>query len=204
MLRQTGWAVGISFLALAVATCVPRGRTPDLPTYDPNLYVAVSPAPSPTPALGWANGSEYALVIRKRERTLALYQWGEQKKVYPIVLGIASLGPKTYRGDLRTPEGVYHIAMKRIHQKWERFMLLSYPNDTDRARYVEALAEGRVPVIDGRPPGLGGEVGIHGTDRTEANVRGVDWTWGCISLLNEHIRELYDIVPIGTPVLIKE
>jgi lipoprotein-anchoring transpeptidase ErfK/SrfK len=35
-------------------------------------------------------------------------------------------------------------------------------------------------------------------------VRGVDWTWGCISLLNPHVEELYDIVPVGTPVLIEE
>lgn len=202
-MRNGWWALVVLILACTAAACLQRNRT-DLPTYDPALYAGVSPAPAATPAFAWANGSEYALVVRKRERTLTLYRNAAEQKVYPIVLGIASLGPKTYRGDLRTPEGVYHISMKRTHERWERFMLLSYPNQTDRARYASALAEGRVPIIDGRPPGLGGDVGIHGTDRAAANVRGVDWTWGCISLLNEHVRELYDIVPLGAPVLIEE
>jgi lipoprotein-anchoring transpeptidase ErfK/SrfK len=67
-----------------------------------------------------------------------------------------------------------------------------------------AMNDGRVPIIDGREPGLGGAVGIHGTDRESANVRGIDWTWGCVSLLNEHVNELYDLIPLYTPVLIEE
>ena len=152
----------------------------------------------------WSEGAEYAIVVRKHEHTLTLYHWTEQEKVYPIVLGIAPSGPKTYRGDLRTPEGVYRIVWKRPHDRWSRFMLLSYPNDVDRQRYAMELTEGRVPIIDGRPPGPGNAVGIHGTDREDANAHGVDWTWGCISLLNPHVEELYAAVPIGTPVLIEE
>ncbi len=81
-------------------------------------------------------------------------------------------------------------------------MLLSYPNDQDRDRYVMALTEGRVPIIDGQAPGIGGAVGIHGTDREDSNARGNDWTFGCVSLLNQHVAELYELIPIGTPVLI--
>ena len=81
-------------------------------------------------------------------------------------------------------------------------MLLSYPNNDDRNRYAMALNEGRVPIIDGRAPGIGSAVGIHGTDREDSNVRGDDWTFGCVSLLNPHVVELYDMVPLGTPVLI--
>jgi len=62
-------------------------------------------------------------------------------------------------------------------------MLLSYPNDDDRSRYAMALSEGRVPVIDGHAPGIGGAVGIHGSDREDSNARGDDWTFGCVSLL---------------------
>ena len=180
-------------------------RRSDLPHYDPALYAAApSPAISPTPPFTWTNGSEYALVVRKAERTLTLYRRGLQEVVYPIVLGIASSGPKLYQGDLRTPEGVYYISFKKPHDRWMRFMLLSYPNDGDRQRYAMALSEGRVPIIDGRPPGEGGAIGIHGTDREDMNIAGVDWTWGCVSMLNEHVAELYDRVGIGTPVLIED
>jgi murein L,D-transpeptidase YafK len=195
----------IVLCALTTAACGFWSRTNGLPRYDPSIY-AVTPTPAPTapPEFAWANGAEYAIVVRKHERTLALYHRTQQEKVYPVVIGIAPSGPKTYRGDLRTPEGVYRIVAKRPHERWSRFMLLSYPNDVDRRRYAMALNEGRVPIIDGEAPGPGNAVGIHGTDRENANVSGVDWTWGCISLLNPNIEELYEIVPLGTPVRIEE
>jgi murein L,D-transpeptidase YafK len=189
--------VVVSMLA-ACALLVP-------PKPPPKPALLATPTPSPTATaepFAWARGSEYALIVRKEERTLTVYHRTEQQKVYPIVLGIASSGAKVYQGDLRTPEGVYRIASKRPHARWSRFMLLSYPNDEDRSRYAMALSEGRVPIIDGHAPGIGGAVGIHGTDREDSNTQGDDWTFGCVSLMNQHVAELYDLVPIGTPVLI--
>jgi murein L,D-transpeptidase YafK len=189
--------VTVSTLA-ACALLVPPKKSPD-----PASLATPTPSTTATPEpFAWAQGSEYALIVRKEERTLTVYHRTEQKKVYPIVLGIASYGPKVYQGDLRTPEGVYRISSKRPHARWSRFMLLSYPNDEDRSRYAMALSEGRVPVIDGHAPGIGGAVGIHGTDREDSNTKGDDWTFGCVSLLNQHVAELYDMIPIGTPVLI--
>ena len=205
MRRDAIRAAPIWLWALSAAACGLFGTTTDLPRYDPALYAARLATPSPSPApLAWAGGSEYAIVVRKHEHTLSLYHGGALQKVYPIVLGIAPSGPKMYRGDLRTPEGVYRIMVKKPHPRWSRFMLLSYPNDGDRQRYAMALNEGRVPIIDGQAPGLGNAVGIHGTDREDANARSVDWTWGCISMLNPHVEELYELVPIGTPVLIQQ
>ncbi len=201
MLRYAVLGVVVVAVVSAVAACGIL-RPPPKPV--PTPILTPTPTPSPTPPFAWAEGSEYALIIRKQERTLAVYHRTEQVKVYPIVIGIASYGPKVYQGDLRTPEGVYRIASKRPHARWSRFMLLSYPNAQDRVRYAMALSEGRVPIIDGHAPGIGGLVGIHGTDREDSNVRGDDWTFGCISLLNQHVAELYDLIPIGTPVLIVE
>ncbi len=200
MLRDAVASVVVVVVVSSLTACAifARPTPPPAPTPVPSE----TPTPSPTPPFAWTNGSEYAIVIRKQEWTLTLYRRNEQVKVYPIVLGIASMGPKVYQGDLRTPEGVYRIASKHPHARWSRFMLLSYPNDEDRSRYAMALSEGRVPIIDGRAPGIGGAVGIHGTDREDSNVRGDDWTWGCISLMNQHVAELYDTVPIGTPVMI--
>lgn len=200
MLRNVvaGLVVGLVVSTLAACTLL-------TPPPKPVPVVQPSPTPSPSPSpepFAWARGSEYALIVRKEERTLTVYHRTEQQKVYPIVLGIASYGPKVYQGDLRTPEGVYRISSKRPHARWSRFMLLSYPNIDDRSRYAMALNEGRVPIIDGRAPGIGSAVGIHGTDREDSNARGDDWTFGCVSLLNQHVVELYDTVPLGTPVLI--
>ncbi|MEP6636389.1 MAG: L,D-transpeptidase [Acidobacteriota bacterium] len=32
---------------------------------------------------------------------------------------------------------------------------------------------------------------------------GSDWTWGCVALENEDIKELFGAVPVGTPVTIR-
>ena len=50
---------------------------------------------------------------------------------------------------------------------------------------------------------IGGSVGIHGTDKPDKNRRGVDWTWGCVSVDNEAIDELNRLLPLGTPVVIE-
>ena len=199
-MRQGVRGAVVAVVVSALAAC--GLLRPSHPPPDPALLATPIPTPSPSPAFAWAKGSEYAVIVRKEERTLTVYHGAEQQKVYPIVLGIASYGPKVYQGDLRTPEGVYRISSKRPHARWGRFMLLSYPNDQDRDRYAMALGEGRVPIIDGHAPGIGGAVGIHGTDRADSNARGDDWTWGCVSLLNQHVAELYDTIPLDTPVLI--
>ncbi len=49
--------------------------------------------------------------------------------------------------------------------------------------------------------GIGGAVGIHGTDKPSLNARNVD---GCISLENADVAELVTLVPIGTLVLIED
>jgi len=195
----------VLWLAWSAAACALLPTRRDRASDDSAAHSAVvvpNPPPSPDPQ-PWEE-NEYAIIVRKRERTLTLYHNSVPDRVYPIVLGIDPYGPKLYQGDLRTPEGLYRIQSKRPHQRWARFLLLSYPNDVDRRRYAMAVNEGRVPVIDGHPPGPGGAVGIHGTDRVDSNARGVDWTWGCISMLNQHVKEIYDAVPVGTPVLIEE
>jgi hypothetical protein len=38
---------------------------------------------------------------------------------------------------------------------------------------------------------------------SSGNGASSDWTWGCVALENEDIRELFDVVPVGTAVSIK-
>lgn len=205
MLRGAVRGAIVLWVVSSVAACALLTTKREPVTDEDARYAAVSsPVPSPTPYSALWDGSEYAIIVRKHERTLTLYRRSVPERVYPIVLGIDPNGPKVYQGDLRTPEGLYRIQNKRPHERWARFLLLSYPNDVDRQRYAMAMNEGRVPIVDGHAPGLGGAVGIHGTDREDSNTRGVDWTWGCISMLNQHVAEIYDRVPIGTPVLIEQ
>jgi murein L,D-transpeptidase YafK len=90
---------------------------------------------------------------------------------------------------------------------WE-LLGISYPNAEDAERGLRdglvsrAQHDAIVKAIKGKAPppqhtALGGDIYIHG------NGASSDWTWGCVALENEDIRELFDAVPVGTPVTIK-
>ena len=59
---------------------------------------------------------------------------------------------------------------------------------------LRALKAKRAPPPNTR---LGGDIYIHG------HGAGSDWTWGCVALENEDIREVFEAVNVGTPVLIE-
>lgn len=143
-----------------------------------------------------------ALVVHKSRGTLSVYRRGTIVEQYPAVFGQRSRGDKLYEGDLRTPEGFYRITGKRDHPRWRYFLELDYPNENDRARYAKNLEEGRIPMIRHKALAIGGDIGIHGSDRPEAQRKGRNWTRGCIALANDDIDELQSMVALGTPVLV--
>lgn len=150
--------------------------------------------------LPWANDEPWFVVIRKSCRTLDVYQRGQRVRSYAAVFGLGGIrDPKLYEGDRRTPVGLYSIIEKRRHPRWGHFFLLDYPNERDTRNYWVALNEGAVPP----GAGVGGAVGIHGTDKPNLNRLNVDWTWGCISLANSDVEDLAALIPVGTPVLIE-
>ncbi len=157
----------------------------------------IAAEPSPTPQ------AERWLLVRKSERTLTLYENGQARKVYPVVLGKEPDGAKLYQGDHRTPEGEYHIINKYFHPYWSRFMLLDYPTPMNQEIYAWSRDHGLLPERGHAEPGIGGAIGIHGVENENLNRDGIDWTEGCISLFNRDVDELYDLVPIGTRVVIE-
>jgi lipoprotein-anchoring transpeptidase ErfK/SrfK len=96
------------------------------------------------------------------------------------------------------------IIGKRPHPRWSRFMLLDYPTPSDMHRYQQLHLAGQIPRGgNGYHPGIGGDIGIHGSDHETLNRTKVNWTLGCISLFNHDMRELYASAPVGTFVYIK-
>jgi lipoprotein-anchoring transpeptidase ErfK/SrfK len=163
---------------------------------------AAPPPPPPVVELPTPE-PEHWVLVRKRQRTLSLYAGGELLKTYPVVLGKDPVSAKLYQGDHRTPEGEYHIRDKYYHPYWSRFMLLDYPTSVNEEAYAWSRQNGLLPAHRGKLPGIGGAIGIHGTERESLNERGVDWTEGCISLFNHDVEELYDLLPVGTRVVIE-
>ena len=146
------------------------------------------------------NGKPY-IIIDKSDYELKVYDDDGWYATYPVVLGSKSLDDKMVQGDRKTPEGVYKIASKRIHEKWDRMMLIDYPTKADIAKFNQRKASGILP----KNAKLGDGIGIHGT--WQHDDMAVDffqqWTNGCISLKNNEIEELYNIIPVGTVVTIQ-
>ncbi len=81
-------------------------------------------------------------------------------------------------------------------------MALDYPTKQDIAKFEERRRRGEVPT----KASPGGGIGIHGTWPHEGFVvdRYNNWTNGCISLKNEDVQELYNFIPVGTPITIRK
>lgn len=147
-------------------------------------------------------GSQYYIVVSKSDNTLTVYDSDDWVVRYACTFGNNDIGDKMVQGDRKTPEGSFRIASKYYHNKWDRFMLLNYPTKTDYAKFNERKAMGLIP----KSAKIGGAIGIHGTWPHEEWA--VDylqpWTQGCISMRNEDVEELYDMITPGTLVIIRK
>lgn len=144
-------------------------------------------------------GTPY-IIINKSDFELKVYDDEGWYATYPVVLGSKNLGDKMVEGDRKTPEGNYRIASKRPHEKWDKMMLIDFPTKADIDKFNERKAQGLIP----RGARIGGGIGIHGTwPRDDMAVDYMQqWTNGCISLKNDEVDELYDMIPVGTKVTI--
>jgi murein L,D-transpeptidase YafK len=145
--------------------------------------------------------SSYYIVISKAKYELSVYDTKGWLVTYPVVFGNKDLRDKLCEGDRKTPEGTFTIVNKKVHSKWDRFMLLDYPNQESVEKFNERKSQGLIPA----GAKIGGGIGIHGTwpndDFDVDNYR--NWTDGCISMRNKDVEELYSMVPVGTRVIIR-
>jgi murein L,D-transpeptidase YafK len=132
--------------------------------------------------------------VWKSKRILKVFSKGKEVKTYDVSLGNQPIGDKEYEGDCKTPEGLYTINDKNPNSHYHRNLGISYPNATD-IKAAEAMGKS-----------AGKDIKIHGLGLLRGPIGvehlSVDWTTGCIAVTNEEIEELYENVPIGTPILI--
>jgi murein L,D-transpeptidase YafK len=143
-----------------------------------------------------------SIVVVKAKRKLFFYLNGKFVKAYPVVFGKNPHGQKLYEGDNCTPEGVFRVVCTWVHEKWSRFILLNYPTWDDVRRHHKACSEGLIPLKEGICIGLGGGIGIHGTYSEALNRSQIDWTEGCVSLVNRDIEEFFPYLEEGDLVFI--
>lgn len=140
------------------------------------------------------------LVVNKQSRKLTLFYGTTPIRTYPVVLGHNPVDDKLCQGDMCTPEGIYHVVCKYPHDRWNKFILLDYPNTRNWLKFARAKKRGRLSPR----ANIGGEIGIHGTDDDLKNILGENWTLGCISLQNRHLDDIYPLINEDTLVVIRK
>ena len=126
-----------------------------------------------------ANTPSTNLIINLPSRTIELYVNGEFIKAYPVAIGKPSTP---------TPTGNYNIINKEINPWWfppgEGYSVPSGPSNPLGYRWM----------------GFGGNYGVHGTNAPWSIGGAV--SNGCVRMQEEDVEELYELVPIGTPLTI--
>lgn len=167
-----------------------------------------NPQPTPQKAALKLPLKNPLIVVSKSKRRLALYSDGALVRTYKVGLGLNPVPDKVRQGDRATPEGDFYVFTKNDKSAFYLSLGISYPNIEDAERglrekmisraqhdaIVRAVKRKATPPQNTR---LGGDIYIHG------NGASSDWTWGCVALENEDIRELFEAVTVGTTVTIK-
>jgi murein L,D-transpeptidase YafK len=154
-----------------------------------NLAAAL-PAQQPAPV-----EKADSILILKKDHVMELLAGGKVIRTYKVALGQGGLAPKEREGDARTPEGRYTIDARTADSHYHKALHVSYPNAEDRKRAAKlGVAPGGAIMIHGLPNGKGYVGAAH---------RLYDWTLGCVAVTDEEIDEIWNLVPVGTPVEIR-
>lgn len=148
------------------------------------------------------NKDSVLVVVNKSKYNVEVYYRKRKIRTYKAVFGPKPLENKMMEGDRRTPEGWYTIQSKNPRSKYDKFLLLDYPNDSAIIRFNEAKAKAKIPAS----ARIGGDVGIHGiwSGGDDMIEMGVCWTDGCVAIKNKDIEELFTMTGVGTRVFIRK
>jgi lipoprotein-anchoring transpeptidase ErfK/SrfK len=135
------------------------------------------PTEEPTP-------EELYLEVSLSQRTLSVYHDQQPQHHYPLAVG---------REGWETPTGVFYVIETRKNPAWEHPLtgevIPPGPTNPLGDRWIGFWTDGQV------------YIGFHGT-ADESNL-GAAVSHGCLRLSNSDIRELYEQVEPGTPVIVR-
>jgi lipoprotein-anchoring transpeptidase ErfK/SrfK len=127
----------------------------------------------------------YLLVDRETYK-LRLFRNLKLAKTYSIAVG---------RAGLETPAGLYRIDDKQVNPSWH------VPNSAWAGPLAgQVIPPGPADPIKARWMGFWNGAGIHGTDETWSI--GHSASHGCIRMLIPDVIQLYQLVPLNTPIYV--
>jgi lipoprotein-anchoring transpeptidase ErfK/SrfK len=179
---QTGIAVDEAQLRSRIESAVqspdPKQRTVALPveTVEPEVTKEELAAQYPT-----------YLTVNRSSFELTLWKDLEPSKTYTVAIGAVGFD---------TPAGVYNIANKAVDPAW------SVPDSDWAGDLAGTVVPGGSPEnpLKARWMGIYDGAGIHGTD--DVGSLGTAASHGCVRMAVPDVIELYDQVPVGTPIYI--
>lgn len=122
------------------------------------------------------------IIVNKKVNEVAFVHKGRIQVVWKVATG---------KEEAITPEGLFTVTIKAKQPYYRKKNIAGgHPDNPLGSRWIGFDAEN----TNGRIYGL------HGTNRPESI--GMYVTQGCVRLPNEMIERLYDLIPIGTKILI--
>lgn len=131
------------------------------------------------------------IIISKEKMILTAYDYEGTKCFEASIACGIGYGNKTKRGDMKTPEGIFHVVDVEDASTWEHDF--GDGNGKIKGAYGPNFIRLDIPGQKG--------IGIHGTH--DPNSIGTRASEGCIRLNNDKIAELSQMVGEGTVVIIE-
>jgi lipoprotein-anchoring transpeptidase ErfK/SrfK len=162
---------------------------PPLPPAPPSLGTTGTPGPAGTTSTTAARTSTRQIVLELGKRTISLLEDGKVLGSWPVAIG----DPAT-----PTPTGSFKVENKVIDPQYQ------------------STKSGKVNATTGANGPLGDRwMGFHRTTKDQYGIHGTPsaWAWavntraavthGCVRMLGPHVRQLFNQVEVGTPVIVK-
>ncbi len=183
------WAIGAGLLMLGV----PARSQVALPNSDTQLGAAAPGLSETLPPSG-----PY-LVLDRRQRLLLVLEGGQERRRFPVGVG---------RPGWETPVGRFKVIELARDPTWEHPVTGQHvppgPANPLGSRWIgfHRDCKGRAGFNGREHLVVKGCVsaGFHGTPQRSSVGQAV--SHGCVRLLDEHVRELFELVEMGTPVTV--
>jgi len=173
------------------------GTTTPAPASTPSAPTPVAPTQTPKAAAPAPIAPARLLILDRRHRLLRVLENGQEVRRYPVAVGMPGW---------ETPVGIFKVIEKTANPTWEHpangHLLPPGPENPLGSRWIGFYRDCR-----GRSGFNGQEhlvvrgcvtAGFHGTPNRSSVGRAV--SHGCVRLFDEHAKELFDLVSLGTPV----
>lgn len=167
----------------AAAAAAPQGN-PE-PSVAPPTVSTPAPTPAPTATLAVVR----EVVLDLSDRRISLVDNGTVMGSWPVAIG----DPST-----PTPTGRFSVQTKVLNPQYQ------------------STKSGKVNPTLGPDSPLGDRwIGFHQSGPNQYGIHGTPnaWSWtvssraavthGCVRMLRDHVRKLFDLVEVGTPVVVK-